>query len=130
MKPAKILYFIEGPLPTKDDYQDAAKLGSGANVVFRNAQQVPNEQHALEVCDGVAGAVPEIYEKAFPPAEKAIAKKEADFKKLTDSIDDAKPPKKAQLTDEQKAAFETEQAKKKFESQQGGNVSKAPAWQG
>lgn len=132
MKPAKILFFINGVLPTKADYEAATKLGNNANVLFRNAQHVPKEAHALERCDGVAGEVPEIYENAFPSAEEAIKKNKADFKKLTDSIDDIKPPEKTELTPEAKKALEDEIAKKKFEASQNGNNSggtKAPAWQ-
>ena len=129
MKLAKILFFIAGALPTKDDYEQASKLK--ATVVFRNASQVPNESHALEKCDGVAGAVPAIYKKAFPTAEKAIEANKAEFKKLTDAIEDAAPPKVGELTEEEKAKLEEDKAKAAFEAGQSGNSStsvKPPAW--
>jgi hypothetical protein len=68
MKPAKILYFIDGFSPTPEDFEAASKLT--AQVSFRNAQHVPAEG-ALEDCDGVAGCVPAPYE-GKPTAEEAI----------------------------------------------------------
>ena len=94
IKPAKILYFIDGPVPTKADYAGAYALAPG-NVVYRNSQHVPAEPHALEQCDGVAGNVPEIYAKAFPKAEEALAKKKAEFDKLAEKVGDEAAPKAA-----------------------------------
>ena len=68
MKPAKILYFVDGVAPTPEDYEAASKLT--AQVVFRNARAVPSEG-ALEECDGVAGHVPAPYAE-LPAAEEAI----------------------------------------------------------
>lgn len=101
MKPAKILYFINGPLPTKEQRKEAEDIK--ASVHFRNAQYVPSESHALEICDGVAGEVPEIYKKAFPNYKEALKKKAAEFKELTDKVGDEAPP---QLTDAQKAELD------------------------
>lgn len=91
MKPAKILYFVDGHAPTPDDFTAAAELT--ATVVFRNARAVPSEPHSLEICDGVAGKVPEIYAKKFPTAEEAIKAKAAELKKLTEKVGDSKAPK-------------------------------------
>ena len=68
MKPAKILFFVDGVAPTQEDYEAASKLT--AQVVFRNARAVPSEG-ALEECDGVAGHVPAPYAE-LPAAEEAI----------------------------------------------------------
>jgi len=84
MKQVKILFFINDVTPTPEEFQTAAK--TRAHVVFRNATVVPNEQHAIEECDGVMGAVPEIYAKACPSADEAIAKHE---RELRDAIDKA-----------------------------------------
>ena len=91
MKPDKILYFINGPLPTTEDYAAAAELR--ANVMFRNALAVSPDGGSLEECDGVAGEVPLQYAKAYPPAEAAIARTKAQLKALQDKIGD-KPPNK------------------------------------
>jgi hypothetical protein len=129
MKPAKILFFIAGALPTKEDYETAAKYGNNANVVFRNASQVSDEPHALEMCDGVTGAVPKLYAEKFPTAEKAIEAKKKEFKKLTDSIEDAKPPKPAELSDAEKAELERKKAEELFKQQNGGSQGgNKPAW--
>jgi len=129
MKLAKILFFIAGALPTKSDYENAAKLK--ATVVFRNAAHVPNEPHALEKCDGVAGEVPAIYKKKFPTAEKAIEANKAEFKKLTDAIDDEPPKKLSELSEEEIKQAAEDKAKAEFEAGQNGNLSggvKPPAW--
>lgn len=91
MKPAKILYFVDGPAPTPEDFAAAADLS--ATVNFRNAQAVPSEPHALEICDGVAGKVPAIYAERFPDAETAIATKTAELKALTSKVGDSPAPK-------------------------------------
>jgi hypothetical protein len=89
MRPDKILYFIEGPLPTSEDY--AAALELRANVVFRNALAVPEENSSLEPCDGVAGEVPPAYAKAYPPAEAAIAKTKSQLKALQQKMGERAP---------------------------------------
>lgn len=91
MKPAKILYFVDGPAPTPEDFQAAAELN--ATVVFRNARAVPSEAHSLEICDGVAGKVPPIYAEKYPDADEAISKKAAELKALTSKVGDAPAPK-------------------------------------
>lgn len=119
MKPAKILFFIEGPAPSPEDFAAATSLA--AQVVFRNALAVPNEAHALEICDGVAGAVPKIYAERFPDAEAAIETKKEELKKLSEKVGDKPAPKprgqQAQKDDEKKDAPA---------GQTGGQA--APAW--
>ena len=94
MKPAKILYFVLGHAPTPEDFAAASEMK--AQVVFRNANAVPTEEHALETCDGVAGHVPPIYAKTFPDAEKAIKAKAAELKALSAKVGDGPAPKSGQ----------------------------------
>ena len=89
MKPAKILFFVQGVAPTAEDFEAASKLT--AQVVFRNAQAVPAEG-ALEECDGVAGAVPAPYAE-LPTAEEAIAKKAEEIAALAKKVGDEPAPK-------------------------------------
>lgn len=118
MKPAKILFFVDGPAPKPEDFQAAAAMS--ATVVFRNARAVPSEQHSLEICDGVAGKVPAIYAAKYPTAEEAIAKKAAELKKLSDKVGDEKAP-------EPKASKEPP-AGKAAETAGKGDGKKPPAW--
>lgn len=64
----KILYFIDGPVPTKEERAHAASIGARA---FRNARQVQSDD-LPEDCEGVAGSViPGPYKKfkqIDPPA--------------------------------------------------------------
>jgi hypothetical protein len=87
MKPAKILYFVDGVSPTPEDFEAASKLT--AQVVFRNARAVPPEG-ALEECDGVAGKVPPTYAEACPEADEAI---KAHAAKLAKKVGDSPAPK-------------------------------------
>lgn len=104
IKKAIILFFISGALPTEKEREAAAKLESGyAQVKFRNATAVPSEPHALEICDGVAGAVPKLYADKFPAADKAVKAKEGEMKALQEKVPD-KPAPKAAEKKEQKAA--------------------------
>lgn len=105
MKPAKILYFIDGPSPSSEDFHAAQALK--AQVVFRNAQMVPSEKHSLEDCDGVAGDVPPIYADAYPPAKEAIAKKDAELKDLSSKVGDVPAPKRGQKTESETAPVPT-----------------------
>lgn len=93
MKPAKILFFVDGNAPTPEDFAAAAELN--AQVMFRNARAVPSEPHSLEICDGVAGKVPKLYADAYPEAAEAIKKKAAELKALTSKVGDAPAPKAA-----------------------------------
>lgn len=90
MKPAKILFFVDGVAPTPEDYEAASKLT--AQVVFRNARAVPPEG-ALEECDGVAGHVPAPYAE-LPAAEEAIKAHAAKLAALAKKVGDAPAPAK------------------------------------
>ena len=89
MKPAKILFFVDGVAPTPEDYEAASKLT--AQVVFRNARAVPSEG-ALEECDGVAGCIPGPYAE-LPTAEEAIKAHAAKLAALAKKVGDAPAPK-------------------------------------
>ena len=89
MKPAKILFFVDGVAPTPEDYEAASKMT--AQVVFRNARAVPSEG-ALEECDGVAGHVPAPYAE-LPTAEEAIEAHAAKLAALAEKVGDAPAPK-------------------------------------
>ena len=90
MKPAKILYFVDGVSPTPEDFEEASKLQ--AQVVFRNARAVPPEG-ALEECDGVTGKVPPTYAEACPEADEAIKAHAAKLAKLAKKVGDSPAPK-------------------------------------
>lgn len=108
MKPAQILFFISGPAPTPEQFATAAQIP--AKVMFRNALAVPNEPHALEVCDGVYGDVPPLYAEKFPSAEEAIAKKQAEMRALCEVVGDrAAPGSTAEKLEQQQAATQTAQ---------------------
>lgn len=68
-KPLKILYFLNGAAPSKQDLVDAETYGYG--TVFRNKHHVPMTG-ALEDCDAVAGNVPPRYQKKFPIATRVM----------------------------------------------------------
>ena len=89
MKPAKILFFVDGVAPTPEDYEAASKLT--AQVVFRNARAVPSEG-ALEECDGVAGCVPGFYGE-LPTADEAIKAHAAKLAALAKKVGDSPAPK-------------------------------------
>ena len=89
MKPAKILFFVDGVAPTPEDYEAASKLT--AQVVFRNARAVPPEG-ALEECDGVAGCIPGPYGE-LPTAEEAIEAHAAKLAALANKVGDSPAPK-------------------------------------
>ena len=62
MKTPKVLFFINGPVPTADDRQQAAELeAQGNNVGFRNLQWVTPDA-GIEIFDALAGAVPKLYQ--------------------------------------------------------------------
>ena len=90
MKPAKILFFVQGVSPTPEDFEEASKLK--AQVVFRNARAVPAEG-ALEECDGVAGKVPPTYAEAYPEADEAIKTVSDKLAALAKKVGDAPAPK-------------------------------------
>ena len=89
MKPAKILYFVDGVSPTPEDFEAASKMQ--ARVLFRNARAVPPEG-ALEECDGVAGCIPGPYAE-LPTADEAIEAHAAKLAKLAKKVGDSPAPK-------------------------------------
>lgn len=89
MKPAKILYFVDGVSPTAEDFETASKLQ--AQVMFRNARAVPAEG-TLEDCDGVAGHIPAPYAEK-PTAEEAIKANSEKLAALAKKVGDAPAPK-------------------------------------
>lgn len=66
-----ILFFIAAATPSPKEFAEA--MTYGPNVRYRNAQYI-KESDALEICDGVAGQVPEKYAEAFPTAKEACEK--------------------------------------------------------
>ena len=109
LKLPRILFFIDGVMPTEQDRKDAESLS--ANVSFRNARAVPDEQHSLEMCDGVSGKVPKLYAERFPIAQVAIAESDAALEKLSKKVGDVKAPTKTQIAAAKKAAEAEEAAK-------------------
>lgn len=106
IKKAKILFFVDGPAPTPEDFKASQELNG--DVMFRNARAVPSEQHSLEICDGVTGSplrdaegeivegetiVPQLYAERFPDASEAIAKKAEQLEALASKVGDTKAPK-------------------------------------
>lgn len=88
MKPAKILFFVDGVAPAPEDFEAASQMK--AQVVFRNARAVPADG-ALEQCDGVAGCVPGPYAE-LPTAEEAIEAHAAKLAELAKKVGDAPAP--------------------------------------
>ena len=120
MKPAKILFFVDGVAPTPEDYEAASKLT--AQVVFRNARAVPSEG-ALEECDGVAGKVPPTYAEAYPEADEAIKAHAAKLAKLAKKVGDSPAPKAPAKPANAPAAATKAQA-----PAQPAKPASAPAW--
>lgn len=75
LKQPKIIFFIDGPVPSETEKLDAFDLG--VPVQFRNAQHVTRVE---EDCDGVAGNVPAPYAK-HASAEDALKAYKAEVKK-------------------------------------------------
>ena len=119
MKPAKILFFVDGVAPTPEDYEAASKLT--AQVVFRNARAVPSEG-TLEECDGVAGCIPGPYGE-LPTAEEAIKARAAKLAALAKKVGDAPAPKAPAKPANAPAAAAKGQA-----PAQGQKPASAPAW--
>lgn len=88
MKPAKILYFVDGVAPTGEDITAAAAING--QVCFRNARAVPADG-CLEECDGVAGKVPAPYAK-LPTAEQAVEKRAAKIAAMAAKVGDSPAP--------------------------------------
>lgn len=119
MKPAKILYFVDGVSPTPEDFEAASKMQ--AQVVFRNARAVPPEG-ALEECDGVAGHVPAPYAE-LPAAEEAIKAHAAKLAALAKKVGDSPAPKAPAKPANAPAAATKAQA-----PATGQKPASAPAW--
>ena len=119
MKPAKILYFVDGVSPTPEDFEAASKMQ--AQVVFRNARAVPPEG-ALEECDGVAGCIPGPYGE-LPTAEEAVKAHAAKLAALAKKVGDAPAPKAPAKPANAPAAAAKGQA-----PAQGQKPASAPAW--
>lgn len=83
----RIIFFTRGVVPSTEAYVIAE--GFGANVVFRNANHIP-ETGCLERCDGVTGDVPARYKEKYRDAEIVIEEFEAAREK---ALKDAKAPK-------------------------------------
>ena len=62
----KTIYFTAGPVPTPQEITDAAAISG--KVVLRNAEYVGTTD-AIELCDAVAGAVPQIYIDYFKKSD-------------------------------------------------------------
>ena len=62
----RILYFINGPVPTEEERLEAESMGA----IFRNARASSGDY--VETCDAVAGNVPDMY-KGFPAAIAPLA---------------------------------------------------------
>lgn len=91
------LFFIDGPVPSEKDLDEASKLEG--RVVFRNAQGVTKDC-SIEFCVNVAGAVPDIYKRAvegFEDAEEDTTQINAAIVKaiIEDDAADAVAPVKA-----------------------------------
>lgn len=123
MKPAKILFFVDGVAPSNEDFETASKLT--AQVVFRNARAVPAEG-ALEECDGVAGAVPPSYAE-LPTAEDAIAAHAEKIAALSKRVGDTPAPK-APASAASKLATAPKTAAQGQAPAQGQKPATAPAW--
>lgn len=119
MKPAKILYFVDGVSPTPEEFEAASKMQ--AQVVFRNARAVPPEG-ALEECDGVAGCIPGPYGE-LPTAEEAIKAHAAKLAALAKKVGDSPAPKAPAKPANAPAAAAKGQA-----PAQGQKPASAPAW--
>lgn len=80
----RILFFINGPLPTEEQQNEA--LEYGFNVAFRNADLI-SADGCREECDGVAGEVPERYADK-PHADEALAAWSRKLRGIEDTPDD------------------------------------------
>lgn len=100
MKLAKVLFFVAGNMPTQEDFEAAADLK--ATVSFRNASAILPDGY-VEVCDGVAGEVPESYAH-LPTAAEAIKTATAKFKAMAQKTGDTAPPKRSPIADVEKKA--------------------------
>lgn len=95
IKQPKILFFIDGPVPSEVEKLDAFDLG--VPVQFRNAQHVFKVE---EEADGVAGVIPKAYAK-HPTAEDALKAYKAEVKKARAKLAEVggKAPKAGEQTE-------------------------------
>lgn len=107
IKKPKILYFIKGSVPTDTDRIEANKYDS-ANVIFRNGNAVNNDDRT-EDCDGVAGAVPDVYATRYKSAEEAISVYKKSIADLQKRVGDDKPPAVTKIEDEEEVNEEVAQ---------------------
>lgn len=91
IKQPVILYFINGPMPSEGDKKAAEKFDGKAKVVYRNAYHI-QDTDALELADGVEGAVPPRYKEVFQSGDAAVKKYEEDRKKLSEKVGDEEAP--------------------------------------
>lgn len=72
MEKKKLLFFIKDQVPTKEELEEAAKIGTKA---FRCAKFV-GKTSPIEKADGYFGAVPYEYQHLLPEVKKLYAEKE------------------------------------------------------
>ena len=77
MAKLRILFFIAGMVPTEDERKAATKIG---NCVFRNSSNY-EKTTSTEVCDFVAGLIPDLYSD-FPRLEEKKTEKKLEEIKL------------------------------------------------
>ena len=82
----KVIYFINGPVPTVEQRNEAATLGA----VFRNALAIGQTDY-VEKCDAVAGCVPAAYRNI--PMAKAADDKSGNKGKAKDEAKGRAPGK-------------------------------------
>jgi len=70
MKKQRVLYFVNGYAPTKEEFDAAMALPF--QVCFRNAQMV-SADHTVEPADAVGGAIPRAY-KDMPTIDELLEK--------------------------------------------------------
>lgn len=92
-----ILNFVNGSMPSEGDKKASEKYDGKAKVVYRNARAV-EATDALELCDGVMGAVPPRYKEKYPTVDEAINAYESDKKELTKRVGDEPAPVAPKVT--------------------------------
>lgn len=123
IQPPRILFFVNDCVPSEEQMLEAQ--GYGTKVSFRNATMVPApifkevknaegekikkllNANFLEVCDGVAGDVPELY-TSYPRAEDVLAEYEEKRLKALAEARETKAKKEAEAEAKAKADAETE----------------------
>lgn len=99
IKQKRLLFFINGPMPTEDDRAVALQLaGEGFDVAYRNANLI-SDGECVEAFDEVAGNVPRSYEEARRVKERTSVREA-----FVDSEADNTSGKTAKQTPAEKAA--------------------------